>query len=37
MTVVWGSSGEYKGRFEDLTSASEVKSYLKNILKNKPI
>lgn len=33
MTVVIGSVGENKGRFEDLSSASDVKTYLKNILK----
>ena len=33
MTVVIGSVGENKGRFEDLSSASDVKAYLKNILK----
>ena len=33
MTVVIGPGGENKGRFEDLSSASDVKAYLKSILK----
>lgn len=33
MTVATGSNVENKGRFEDLSSASDIKVYLKNVLK----
>lgn len=33
MTVAIGSNVENKGRFEDLSSASDIKVYLKNVLK----